>query len=535
MIPFFLGGAFVASLGLSLVLTYLVRSWATRRGFVDRPDGVRRLHPEPIPNVGGTAIVLSTLGAFLLTAFFLPSFPASDQSTHVLAMLAGGFGIFLVGFWDDVRNISPATKFTLQTAIAVAVFAVGVRISGVTVGDVSSGVLPLWASLGVTVLWLVGTTNAFNLIDGGDGLAAGAALFASASLAVVFALNADPLGALMALTLTGACLGFLFFNFPPASIFLGDSGSLFLGFTLAALGVITTHTAPTVLAVAIPIVAFGLPLLDTMVAMVRRFLRREPIYKADRGHIHHRLRDLGHSPRKVALLAYGVCAGFAALSLLLTRSDNPSVLPVFIIAGAILAIGLSRLNIPELAELQRVVGRGFQQRMVIAHNVRVQEASAKLAADGAGSSEIFGAFYHAFFGAEFDRIELWVPEDLAAGLSAVRGDLTRSADGCLWKWELCTVDDERQLLEIRVPLFGSEDRAVGRLSLFRRSDRERLFTDVRLLSTHFGPALMRALLVNGAEDVPMHRLPRLELVDAPDADEMLEAIEDLEPVRSYHS
>src|SRR5690606_5680961 len=149
------------------------------------------------------------------------------------------------------------------------------------------------------------------------GVAAGSAIFAALAVAAVLALGGDPWGTTVALTLAGAALGFLFFNFPPAPIFLGDSRSLFLGFMLRALGACRSPKAPTALAVVIPVVSFGVPILGPFLAIVRRFLRGEPVFKADRGRIHHRLRELGHSPRKVALVVYAASALFALLSLLL--------------------------------------------------------------------------------------------------------------------------------------------------------------------------------------------------------------------------
>jgi UDP-GlcNAc:undecaprenyl-phosphate GlcNAc-1-phosphate transferase len=487
-LPTYLGGAFLTALVVSLVGTFVVRHWATARGYLDYPDSRRRIHAEPTPNVGGIAVALgATLVFFGWSAFILPEDFARRE---IVAMLVGGLLMFGVGFRDDVRALTPRVKFALQFVIATGVFVGGVRIAGATFLG-WSGTFSLVASYLVTTVWIVGTTNAFNLIDGSDGVAAGAALFASASLALAFALQGDALGTLMAIVLVGSCLGFLFFNFPPASIFLGDSGSLFLGYTLAALGVITTNKASTILAVAIPVVAFGVPLLDTGITIIRRFLRREPLFAADRGHIHHRLRDLGHTPRGVALLIYVACAVSAAFSMLLATGTVAPVLPMFVVLATVLVLFVQRLDVPELVELRSIIGRGFKQRWVIAHNLRVQAAAEALDRAGDGAA-ILEALELAFEGSEFSRLEVWVPSDLGEGFGGLgNGRVQRDGAGHRLAIELAT-DLPVQEIEIRVPVLLGDER-VGRFSIFRDASGERLFTDLRLLPTLLVPSLVQAL------------------------------------------
>ena len=267
--------------------------------------------------------------------------------------------IFLVGFWDDTHPIKATTKFALQVGVAAVVFFAGVRIMGVGFGDVWFSQLTAIAAFVVTVTWIVGTTNAFNLIDGSDGVAGGAALFASLAMGIIFALHADPVGALMATILVGACLGFLFFNFPPASVFMGDCGALFLGFTLATLGVITTHKSSTLIAITIPVIAFGVPLLDTIIAIVRRYLRHEPIFAPDRGTHPSPTPRSGNvaSPRGHLLLC-----SVRGLRLTIDALGGPGAVLRSSLSsssrGAVLILGVQRLNVPELTELSRALGRG---------------------------------------------------------------------------------------------------------------------------------------------------------------------------------
>lgn len=454
------------------------------------PDEERRIHSLPTPNVGGMAIALGSVVTFVGWSFLV--LPGEMYRPDLLAMLLGGLAMFLVGFWDDTKHIRARTKFLLQIVIATAVFFGGVQILGVSFGRFWEGEFGGVVSYLVTTIWIVGTTNAFNLIDGSDGVAAGAALFASIAMGVVFALQGDPLGALMATILVGSCLGFLYFNFPPASIFMGDSGSLFLGYSLATLGVITTQKSSTILAVVIPVIAFGVPLLDTTIAIVRRFLRHEPIFNADRGHIHHRLSDLGHSPKAVALLIYIACAGFASLSLLLAAPGRPTVFPVFLVAAAVMVVGVQKLKVPELSELARVMGRGLQQRRVISHNVRLYSAADALRS-AQDASEVLAALDLAFHGSEFSRLQIWVPGTVGAALETVIGDQVKH-DGSGYQIHMTF---ERLLrpefeVELTVPLFEGGER-IGRFSLYRSAEGPRLFTDIRLVSRGLGPVLVRSL------------------------------------------
>jgi len=487
-LPLLLTGAFVTALALSLTGTYVVREWAIRKGFVDHPDDERRIHTRPTPNVGGIAVASATLLTFgAWGSFVLPDF---TRRPEIIAMLAGGGLIFGLGVWDDIHHLRARTKFALQVAIASLAFVGGVRILGIEFGDVWFSQLAGLGSWFVTVIWIVGTTNAFNLIDGSDGVAAGAAVFAAMSMGVVFALYGDPLGALMATILVGAAVGFLYFNFPPASIFMGDSGSLFLGFILATLGVITTQKATTILAVTIPIIAFGVPLLDTTIAIVRRYLRHEPIFAPDRGHIHHRLSDLGLSSRGVAGMLYIACAGCASLSLVLAAPGRTTVLPVFIVAGAVLLVVVQRLNVPELTELSRVVGRGFQQRSVISHNVRIHMLAASL--ESAGSvREVVDALREALGGTEFSEIEIWSRgRELEALADADGVEVGVGGHRIRIEFERSIDPDQRYEIRLRMPLAGDPD---ARLSLYRRTTGPRLYTDVRLVARLLAPALSGAL------------------------------------------
>src|SRR5437660_12732172 len=196
--------------------------------------------------------------------------------------------------------------------------------------------LPWFLGWPLTILWVLAITNAFNLIDGLDGLAAGSALFSTLVAFVVALLNGHSLVTVMTIALAGAILGFLRYNFNPATIFLGDSGSLFIGFMLSALALAGAQKTPTIVAVAIPVVSFGLPVLETLLSVVRRFLSGQPLFAADRGHIHHRLLELGFSQRQVVLILYVVSAVCGLLSLFLLYPSGPMVgIGLFVIDGGV--------------------------------------------------------------------------------------------------------------------------------------------------------------------------------------------------------
>jgi UDP-GlcNAc:undecaprenyl-phosphate/decaprenyl-phosphate GlcNAc-1-phosphate transferase len=357
--------AFVVSTMISLQLTRTVREWAKRRNWVDRPDQHRKRHVVPTPRIGGLAIYFSVVATMTTWLMFSPV--AVGRAAEVLAL--GGL-MMLVGWWDDLHQLPAWKKFLLQVGVALIAWLVGFRILGgwsYEGAGLSLGIL----SLPVTLLWIVGVTNAFNLIDGIDGLAAGAALFSMMSLlAAAFVGGSDASVILLLAALAGATTGFLRYNFNPASIFLGDSGSLLLGFLIALLSIQSSQKSTTAFAVAVPLVSVGLPVLDTLVVVVRRFLTRQPLFEGDRRHIHHVLVDRGLSTRQAVIMLYGFCGVLGLISLTFL---NPSGRAIGLALGMLsisLGVGLQQLQIPELRQLNANVTSSFHhQRDLIAAQV----------------------------------------------------------------------------------------------------------------------------------------------------------------------
>ncbi len=300
-----------------LFLTPLIRKWSCRQGLVDLPNVGRKLHAFPTPRVGGIAIGISylvPLGIFLLSPL---RGAESVNLPFVINLLPAAGVVFATGLLDDLVGLSPWEKLLGQASAACLAYWGGVEVPGVA-GFAAHG----WWTLPVTVVWLVACANAFNLIDGVDGLAAGVGLFAAFTTLAAALLQKNAALALATAPLVGALLAFLRYNFNPASIFLGDCGSLTIGFLLGCFAAIWSQKSATLLGMTAPLMALSVPLLDTGISVVRRFLRHQPIFRPDRNHIHHRLLDRGFSPRKVALVLYAVCGLAAAFSLLATVPHN---------------------------------------------------------------------------------------------------------------------------------------------------------------------------------------------------------------------
>jgi UDP-GlcNAc:undecaprenyl-phosphate GlcNAc-1-phosphate transferase len=312
--------AFVAALLACTAFTPITRWVALKLGAVSDP-GDRHVHARTIPRLGGPAIALAWCGPLLALLVAHPSRALLlDHERHLAGAIGGGLLLCLVGALDDLRGLRAVYKLLAQVAVAVGAFALGFRIEAVFlpfIGTLQMGVF----ALPVTLFWIVGITNAVNLIDGLDGLAAGIAFFAAFTSFVVAFLSGSAFVALTMATLMGALVGFLFFNFNPARIFMGDSGSYFLGYLLAttALAGGVQQKASTAVSLLVPVIALGLPIFDTLFSMVRRLLERRPIFSPDRGHVHHRLLELGLTHRRAVIVLYGVsivlAAGAIAVSL----------------------------------------------------------------------------------------------------------------------------------------------------------------------------------------------------------------------------
>jgi len=318
-------GAFL----LNLLILPLVLRLAHRHKWYDRPDS-RKIHTGLIPRMGGPGLFLSFILASVLAALAVPWLTGGRLLEPRLVALFGGMAIVhLVGLYDDFKSLRVIWKFLLELAAAAIITSGGFLIRSITlpyVGSISLGL----AAYPLTIAWLVGIANAMNLIDGMDGLAGGIGAFAAAAMGAIALLQGSAQGAVLAFALLGALLAFLLFNFPPARIFMGDSGSLFLGLTLAALplaGGIPRSAAFGSLIV--PVTLLTLPILDTATAILRRLRHRRSIISPDKQHIHHKLLAMGLSERQILTVIYGMCAYLAVVAV--TSVVLPKEINVYLI------------------------------------------------------------------------------------------------------------------------------------------------------------------------------------------------------------
>ncbi len=344
---------------ISLVLTPICRDVFRSYGVVDEPDHVRKVHRYPIPRVGGLAIAISYLAAYLVVRPDEGS-PLALQLSLVWKLLPGAALVLAIGLLDDLFNLRAWQKLIGQLGAAGLACWGGVRILYIAHTFTNA-----WWNVPLTMLWLLACMNAFNLVDGLDGLAAGVGLFATLTVFIAAIMQHNMVLAVATLPLAGALLGFLCYNFNPATIFLGDSGALLIGYLLGCYAVIWGNKSATLLGMTAPLMALSIPLLDVALAIVRRFLRQQPIFTADRGHIHHQLLDRGLTPRRVVLVLYGLCGLAAAFSLLqsVIHSFAGALLLLF---GVFVLLGIQYLGYAEFDLAGRLLFSGEFQRTVSA-------------------------------------------------------------------------------------------------------------------------------------------------------------------------
>lgn len=471
---------FGAALVCALALTPAAAAFGRALGFMDAPQG-RKIHSTPIPRSGGLALILSFLAA--LGAAWLTEDPQirkllGDRQTW--AVLGGGLFIFCVGFVDDRRPLPAKVKLLAQIAAASLCFFYGVRIGSFSLGKFLFVDFAVFSYV-LTVLWFVLFINAINIIDGLDGLAAGVVFFVCAVQAVLATMRQDAATAMVFAGLGGCCLGFLRYNFNPASVFLGDGGSYFLGYTVAAFSVLSSVKSQVGATILMPILAFGVPLLDTVTSPLRRFLLGKNIFEPDRQHVHHNLLAKGWSQRKAVVFLYGVTAFLAAMALVIVNMrDAPSGLIVLVLGGGLILFVRKAGYFSYFAmdkifgwirDISDVAGMSHDRRTFL--NLQIEIAQSR------SLEELWTATRLALERLRFDLAELEITQDTA---HACRLDASprpesptrEESDGLVFEWSRKGLESDKRdylcrksLLKLELPLMSKEGRSLGSLWLVK--------------------------------------------------------------------
>jgi len=460
----------VTSALLSASFTYVLLSLCRALKWFDQPDYRRKIHTQPIPRLGGVAIFLTfnlSLGLLLLRTNLVTEVFRLHLHDVTYILIPGTF-VFLAGLYDDVKGLSARCKFGLQILAALFLYYSGFRISQISNpfgSPIEFGML----ALPITVFWVVGITNAFNLIDGMDGLAAGIAFFVSLSVFAVSVLQNHVLISIFSVIMAGATLGFLRYNFNPARVFMGDSGSYFLGFVLSAITIQGSQKSPTMVSLAVPILLLGIPITETLLTITRRFLDGRPIFTADQEHMHHMLYRLVRSQRFAVLILYGITALFGLASFLVVASGDTVVALVSIGTGLIALWGLRKLGYVELEELWDFASRLVRfERRIIANQIFIRKASNAL--ERADSLDGVLAILAETFGAlNFDYAEI-----------AVSRRDSPEGPPYMWRWKQparLAVPRNGEAMDhiwkILIPIHD-ETNLIGVLTLARSLDKEGL-------------------------------------------------------------
>ncbi len=474
---------FATAFVLSMMATRYVRDVSIRRGWVRDRDRRHHTHTGPVPRLGGVGIFI---GFGLSLAMLVAGYRFIHHNPVYITGLLQKFGppaliIFLLGLADDIFDVRAWVKFGVQIAAALVMFFEGMRVNPHVFGGHHFGFA---ASLVFTVLWVVGITNAFNLIDGLDGLAAGSALFSTMAVFIVGVIAGDRTMAIITVGLTGAIFGFLRFNFIPATIFLGDSGSLFIGFMLSAISLGGSQKSPTLVAVTIPVVACGLPIIDTAIAVARRFLSGKPIFGADKEHIHHKLMNRGLTQRQAVIVLYGTSAlcGFMSLFLMYPGAGTTGIVLAVLGIGAWL--GLQQLDYREVTELKRLARRTIDQRRIITNNLAVQYATEHFPS-ASSIGDVVKLLQDMFAANDFDAFRLELPK--------------QQMRESIFAWEKPDAEKSTARWSMVLNLRSPDGIEHGTLTISRAYIQRPLLIDVNLLTADFHRALAAALERVGEE------------------------------------
>lgn len=334
---------FSVAFGISFLLTPLLRRLSIKMNWVDKPNW-RKINKKPMPLLGGLAIYCGFVASLLLFSF---KGPFTANTYKLLGLLGGSFIIILIGIEDDIKGLTPRRKLFYQIMAALIAYLYGFTILKVTHPLGGSFYLPVIAGMLLTLFWIVGFTNAINLLDGLDGLAAGVVAIIAGSLFFSGIRSANLTVAILSLVLSASALGFLPYNFYPARIFMGDTGAMFLGFTLALISIEGTNKGSIFVTLSLPIIAMGVPVIDTFISIVRRLIKGNGVFQADKEHMHHKLLFSEGSQREAVVTLYFLTACFGLIAIALSRMSEVWAFIAIIITAIITLRWLINFNIIE--------------------------------------------------------------------------------------------------------------------------------------------------------------------------------------------
>ena len=339
--------SFIISFIFVCIFTPPLIRFGKKYGFVDQVNQ-RKIHRGAIPRIGGIAISIGTMlpVLHLFIVFKLRRIVDVETTNNMILYFGGGLAISFLGLIDDIKGINAKIKFLFQAVIAILATQHGALIQSFPMpwGRVELGIF----GYVITVFWIIGIINAFNLIDGMDGLSSGITLFSSLTIAILAIVNGYLAVALVALALAGAVTGFLIYNFNPAKIFMGDSGSMFIGYILAVISLRSQSKTHAIVSILVPIIAMGLPILDTTLAFLRRILRHQSIFMADKQHIHHFLLSLGFNQRKTVLILYSISISFTILAMIMIFNENINTFLIVLVFAIIVFVIIKKLGYVEM-------------------------------------------------------------------------------------------------------------------------------------------------------------------------------------------
>jgi UDP-GlcNAc:undecaprenyl-phosphate GlcNAc-1-phosphate transferase len=470
--------AFLLAFGISAIATPVSREICRKIGLVDKPDNFRKRHSHAIPLAGGYAVI----AAAVVVGMMLPALDNDDITKSIgrikpelFTMCVAGLIILIAGGIDDARDLRPRYKLLAQVLAATIAYQGGISISAIS-NPFDDGVIQLGIfAYPATLLWFLSCINAINLIDGLDGLAGGVSLFACLTMAFVSFTTGQLVGMYMSACLAGSILGFLFYNFHPASVFLGDAGSMTLGFLIGALSLIGSVKAGTAVALIVPAVALGLPAFDTALAIARRWAKRLPYSAGDHRHIHHALlaRGLGH--RSAVLVLYAVCGMLAAVALLLAAGNNS--LAIIMLAGlGITAFVFVRVfAVIDFREIKDRIELDMRLRNESERGAIAVEKAATAIDQAASLDDIWEALHPAFEALQIDEASFQQHDTDKTLLWKGHDDHSDEPDD-LWRVELAIRDEQARF---------------GTLTLVRNG--EAVVSDITILTQRLRLHLAKAL------------------------------------------